>query len=757
MTDSWKPTACILCECNCGIEVELGGDDGRQFVRLKGDRSHPGSKGYVCQKAGRLNHYQNSRDRLLRPLRRRQDGSFEEVDWETAIREIAAGFQRVREAHGGASIFYYGGGGQGNHLPAGYAGATRQALGSVFRSNALAQEKTGEYWVNEQMFGPSTITRGDFEHCEVAVFLGKNPWQSHGIPRARVTLKQIAKDPQRTMIVVDPRRSETAEMADVHLQVRPGTDAWLLAAILGVMVEEDLVATDWLAEHTRNARDVLELLETVPVADHCEKCGVPEERVRTAARRMAGASSMAVFEDLGVQMNRHSTLVSWLNRLTWVLTGSFGRTGCQYIPSSMRPILASSRRGPQQSPVAGAPVIGGLTPCNLIADEILADHPARYRAMLVESANPAHSLADSARLRRALSALDFLVVIDVALTETARLAHWVLPTPTQYEKAEATFFNFDFPDNCFHLRRPLLAPPEGPLAEAEIHARLVEALGALPVELVAELRRALAAGGRPAFAMAFQRALGRHPELRGVAPVVLYRTLGETLPAGLESAAVLWAVAHNCAGRYGESIRRAGIVGDGPMLGESLFQAILDSPSGLVFTADQPQASWDRVTDDDGRIELAVAELFDELRGLAAEEPPGREAEFPFLLSAGERRSYTANTIYRDPAWRKKDREGALRMCAADAERLGLADGDRARLTTRRGTAEVAVAISERMRSGHVSLPNGLGLDYPDAEGERRAAGVAPNELTRSEDRDRIAGTPWHKSVPARIEPLAAG
>ncbi len=754
MTD-WKKTACILCECNCGIEVQLGGDDGRQFTRLKGDREHPGSKGYVCQKAGRLNHYQNSRDRLLKPLRRRPDGTFEEVEWDVAIREVAEGFRAIRDTHGGESIFYYGGGGQGNHLPAGYASATRHVLGSIYRSNAIAQEKTGEYWVNEQMFGPSTFSRGDFEHCEVAVFLGKNPWQSHGIPRARVTVREIAKDPDRTLIVVDPRRTETADLADIHLRVKPGTDAWLLAAILGVMVQEDLVVTDWLAQHTDGAGEVLEMLAAVPVSEHAAKCGVLEEQIRTTARRMAAAESMAVFEDLGVQMNRHSTLVSWLNRLTWTLTGNFGKHGAHYIPTAMRPILASSRSGPRKTPVAGAPVIGGVTPCNLIAEEIVTDHPDRYRAMLIESANPAHSLADSAAMREALSALDFLVVIDVAFTETARLAHYVLPTPTQYEKAEATFFNFDFPHNCFHLRRPLLKPPEGPLEEGEIHARLVEALGAMPEDLVAELNAALEHGGRPAFAMAASKALAQNPALAGVAPVVLYRTLGQALPEGLANGAVLWAVAHNCAPRYVEAIRRAGIPGEGPMLGESLFQAILDSPSGLVFSVDEPEASWGRVSAPDGKIQLAVTELFDELRGLADEDPAAAHPDFPFLLSAGERRSYTANTIYRDPDWRKKDRQGALRISPADADRIGLADGDPVRLTTRRAAAEVRVEVSERMQPGHVSLPNGLGLDYPSEDGERSAAGVAPNELTRSEDRDWLAGTPWHKTVPARIERLS--
>ena len=186
----WKPTACILCECNCGLEVELGGEGGRHLVRLRGDRRHPASKGYACEKAHRLDHYQNGLDRLTTPLRRRPDGTFEAIGWDTAIREVAARLASVRDAHGGDAIFYYGGGGQGNHLPGAYATATRRALGSSFRSSALAQEKTGEFWVAHRMFG-TAMMRADFEHCDVAFFLGKNPWHSHSIPHARVTLKAI--------------------------------------------------------------------------------------------------------------------------------------------------------------------------------------------------------------------------------------------------------------------------------------------------------------------------------------------------------------------------------------------------------------------------------------------------------------------------------------------------------------------------------------------------------------------------------------
>ena len=746
---AWRPTACILCECNCGLEVELGGSDGRRFVRFRGDRAHPASRGYACEKPHRLDYYQNQRDRITAPLRRRADGSFEQIDWETAIAEVAARLACTRDEHGGETIFYYGGGGQGNHLPGAYATATRRALGSRYRSNALAQEKTGEFWVSDRMLGAHT--RGDFEQCEVALFIGKNPWQSHSIPRARVTLKAIAGDPARTMIVIDPRRSETAAMADIHLQVKPGTDAWLLAAIAAIIVDEGLLDRSFVDTRTTGIDAVIEGLRAVPIELYCERAGIDAERVRDAARRIAAAASVASFEDLGVQMNRHSTLVSYLHRLIWLLTGNFGRPGTQYVPTPLVNLASGSGGGAEKrSPVAGARIIGGMVPCNVIAEEILTNDPKRYRAMIVEAANPAHSLADSKRFREALGALDTVVVIDVAMTETARLADYILPASTQYEKAEATFFNFEFPHNYFHLRQPLLPPPPGPLSEAEIHARMIEALGLVSDAELAPLHAA-AAESRERYVQELMTRVLPDPRLSMLAPVILYRTLGPTLPDGLAEGAVLLGAALQAMLAHPASFARAGFGGPPMQAALQLFDAVLTSPSGMVFAVDEWANVFDRVRG--GRVQLALPDLLDELATLRDPDPADDDA-FPFVLSAGERRSFTANTIVRDPAWRKKDPSGALRVSPTDATRLGLASGDLVRVTTQRASAVVPVEVSEMMQAGHVSLPNGLGVDYPSDDG-RVTTGVAPNELTSSDHRDRFAGTPWHKYVPARVEPYS--
>jgi anaerobic selenocysteine-containing dehydrogenase len=739
-----RPTACILCECNCGVEVELGGDDGRRLLRIRGDKRHPASHGYACEKAHRLDFYQNGRDRVTTPLRRRPDGSFEAIDWDTAIREVSARLAAIRDAHGGETIFYYGGGGQGNHLPGAYATATRRALGSRYRSSALAQEKTGEFWVSDRMLGSST--RADFEHCDVALFLGKNPWHSHSIPRARVTLKEISRDPSRTLIVVDPRRTETAELADIHLQVRPGGDAWLLAAMLGVLVEEDRLDHAFLEAHAVGLAPVHAALRGAPVAEACARAGVPEAKVRAAAQAIAAARGFSSFEDLGVQMSRHSTLVSYLHKLLVVLTGSLGKPGAHYIPTVIVPLGRGASAQP--SPVVGAKIVSGLVPCNVIADEILTDHPKRYRAMIVEAANPAHSLADSKRMREALRALETLVVIDVAMSETARLADYVLPASTQFEKAEATFFNFDFPKNVFHLRPRLLPPPVGPLPEAEIHARLCEALGVVTDEHLAPLREA-ARGGLTAYAEAFRARVASHPKLMHLAPVLLYRTMD--LPDSQREGAVMFDLALRFAMQAPASLARAGFGGAPLEAAQAFFTAMLESPSGLVFAVDEWPEVLRRIATTDRKIHLDLPDMLDEFRRMLAEKETRDEA-FPFVLSAGERRAFTANTILRDPAWRKKDAGGALRVSPEDATALGVASGDAVRLSTRRDSVIVAIEVTDSMQRGHLSLPNGLGLHYPTEGGDEVATGVAPNALTDALDRDPFVGTPWHKHVPARLE-----
>ena len=761
----WKPTACNLCYANCGVLVQT---EGRRITRVKGDKAHPASKGYTCNKALQLDFYQNGRDRLNTPLRRRPDGGFEAIDWDVAIAEIAAKMAAIRDAHGGDKIFRYGGGGQGNHLGGAYFTPVAAALGMKYKTNALAQEKTGLAWMLGRMFRANL--HGDLEHAQTLLISGKNPWQSNGMQRARVLLREMSKDPNRTLIVMDPRLTESAELADIHLAVTPGRDAWALAAMIAHVIQQDQVPHDWLAEHTIGFEAVAAQFKDLPVDDYARFAGLAPEDVKRAAMAIATAESASIYEDLGIQMAPHSTLATYLDQLLLMVCGHYGKKGGM-LPLSQLPgpffSFADIGDGDEagyetevkRTPVTGARIVAGLMPCNSVPEEILTDHPDRFRAAWVESGNPCHSLADSKKWREALRKLDLVVVIDVAMTETAREADYVLPAASQYEKWEATFFNFEAPANVHHLRAPILSPLEGTLPEPEIHARLVEALGVVDPALLAPLKAA-AAQGLDAFGAAAFGFMAAHPEMKPHLPYVFYRTLGPTLPEGAAAAALYWGLAQRFAAANEASVRRAGFEGAGMAegsfaLGNALFDGVLNGRSGAVFAVDAVEESFEKLGRADKKIRLDVGEMLDELGALSARQDLVQEdPDYPFLLAAGERRAYTANTIIRDPRWMKSNDVASLAIHPQDAKALGVGDGGRVRIVTKAGEAVAAVVHDDRMRPGTLSLPNGLGLLYPDQDGAERMVGVPPNELTSLELRDKFVGTPLHKHVPARLEAL---
>lgn len=755
MSDTWRPTACILCPENCGLEVQT---EGRRIAKTRGDKAHPHSRGYLCQKAARLDYYQNHAERLDRPLRRRPDGTFAPIGWDTAIREVADRLRAIRDEHGGRAIAYYGGGGQGNHLGGVYASALRGALGTPYLYSSLAQEKTGDFWVNGKLFGRQTChVSPAVEDADVVVFLGTNPWQSHGFPRARKVLKAIQADPARTMVVVDPRRTETAELADIHLQVRPGTDAFALGAVCALLVQEDLVDEAFLRDRCTGVDEVRTALASLDPAGYAARAGVDLEDVRAVARALGRAKAASVRADLGIQQSLHSTLNSYLEKLLFLLTGSFGRRGTNNLHSFLVPLVGHSPEPEEDdrvvlTAVTGMKPIGKLYPPNVLPAEIDSDHPGRIRAVFVDSSNPLATGADHEAYRRAFARLDLSVVIDVAMSETARHADYVLPAASQFEKAEATFFTLGFPDNAFHLRRPLFAPLPGTLPEPEIYRRLLVALGAIP-ERVPALEAAARLHRRwprlRAYPVALRAALALRPGWAKVAPALLYATLGRALPEEVASAAALWGAAVRYAERYPDAVRRAGIEDRGAGLGEALFEAIVESPHGLTFSRHGDEDGWSLLRHPDGRVHLAIDELLAELTGLGAEVSPGG-GDYPFLLMAGERRSYNANTIFRDPAWRRNDAAGALRLHPDDAGRLAVETGDVLRVESTRGALDAVVEVNDQMLPGVVSLPHGYGLAY-DGTDEVTATGPLVNRLTDAAHCDPLTKTPFHKTVPVRL------
>jgi anaerobic selenocysteine-containing dehydrogenase len=461
------------------------------------------------------------------------------------------------------------------------------------------------------------------------------------------------------------------------------------------------------------------------------------------------APSMTVRVDVGMQQARNSTLNSYLEKLLFLLTGNFAKPGGNGLHTWLAPMWGHSRPD-DRAPVTGQLKIAGLTPPNDLPAHILTDHPERMRALFVDSGNPANSVTNTALVEQALDALELVVTIDVAMTETGRRSHYVLPAANQFEKWENTLFNLEYPHNYFHLRPPLFEPLPGTLPEPEIYTRLLRAMGDLPdEETLAELRQ-LAGEDRPAFSTAFRQVLKRDPKFAAVAPSILYETLGRTLADGAAAAAVWWMGAHKCAAELGDAVRRAGIPGEGFELGENLFAAILASPSGLAFTHVEYDETWQLLRHPDKKVRLAVPELLEWLGRLdpAAAEP---DSDYPLMLIGGQRRHYNANQIIRDPRWRKNDPGGALHLHPEDLAAAGAVEGDWMAVVTRIGRIVVRVEADPHLRAGQASLPHGYGQIYDTPAGPV-TVGPRLNLITDCDDCDPIARTPYHKNVAIRVE-----
>ena len=613
MPTTTHKSACILCSINCGINIEVDHET-KQFVKITGDKDHPTSQGYICQKATRLNYYQQQ-ERLKTPLRKKADGTFEEISWDTAIQEIADKLVQLRDTHGGHSIAYAGGGGQGNHLAQMYAGTFRKVLGTPYIYSSIAQEKTGNFWVNGKLFGKQNVNYGEpIADAEFGLIIGANPMQSHGMPRARRVIGEISRDKNRTLVVIDPRENETAKKADYFLQVKPGRDAWLMSAMLGIILQEGLVDKEFIENHTNGFEEVKPYFMNIPIKEYCEIAGVAYELVAEVTRKMAAAKSVAVRSDLGIEMSLNSTLNAYLKRLLFLLTGNFNKHGTNHLATWFMPLIGHSRDledGGRTTMVTKTREIAKVYPPNVLAQEIDNDHPDRLRALFVDSCNPVLNWVDTNAQKKAYEKLDLMVVVDVAMTETAREAHYVLPASNQFEKYEAAFFS----ESIFHLRKPIFSAKEGTLSEPEIYTRLIKAMGALEGIDFAELKKAALLDketpNKGIFQGAFMQATMKAPQLNQLSAVALRETLGAAMPDGAENAAFVWFAAQLYASKYPKAIRNAGIEGKGAELGNIIFDKIMNTPSGIEVSKHNYEDLWDLMKTKDKKVALHIPELLE--------------------------------------------------------------------------------------------------------------------------------------------------
>jgi len=740
----WRKTGCVLCAQNCGLEVLV---EANRMVKVKPDRDNPRSLGYACRKGLNILYHQYPKERLSVPLKRVGD-RFEPIPWDQAIQEIAERMRDLVDRHGPRCLAYMGGSSQGGHLEAAFGLRLLRGLGSQYYYSSAGQEFSGHWWVTGRVLGKQySITIPDEHATEMLVAWGWNGMMSHQMPRARKVLKDLSKDPARLLVVIDPRRSETTAISDIHLPVRPGTDALLMKAMIAIIISEGWEAVDYITEHVEGWDRVRPWFEEFDARAALEVCRLDYEQVRDLCRLMT-TKRWCVHQDLGLYMGRHSTLNSHLLHILEAVCGTIGVRGGNVIPGMMMPLgFHADERDPKtwRTVTTGLPpAAAGAFPPNVMPEEILSDAPDRLRAVCVSASNPLRAYADTTAYEHAFSKLDLLVVNEIVMSETARLAHYVLPCRSYYEAWDGTFFFWSYPGVYFQMRRPIVDPPGECLEAAQIYARLADELGLIP-EIPKELQKT-AEGERLAFGAKLLEWVGREPRALPTMPFVLAKTLGRVWDSA--ALAALWGILMTAPPSFRENAERAGFK-PGLDQGDRIFQAILDAPQGLWVGKADVENNLSNIRTASGKIEVYIPELEGEVQGINAQS----EAEglrlpeaFPLILNAGRHMDYNANTLMRNPAWNKGKRACTVAFSPADAKGLGLSDGEQVRVTTEAGSEVGELQVTDQVRQGMVLIPHGFGLIH---DGE--VFGINVNRLTKNTHRDPI-GTPLHRYVPCRIE-----
>lgn len=739
----WHKTGCVLCPQNCGLEVEV---DNNRIVKVKGDKSNVRSEGYVCRKGMNIANHQHNADRLKYPLKK-IGNSFERISWDQAIDEIAAKLKSIVDTYGPRSFAYMGGGGQGCHFEAAFGVRLLRGLGSRYHYSALTQEFSGMFWVFGRMFGRQPVfPEIDADETDFLLTFGWNGMQSHQIPQAPKQLLRIAKDPDKTLVVIDPRLSETAKIANIHLRVRPGTDALLMRAMVAVILQEGWENRDYIEKQTTGLDEIKDLFMNFDARAAVKTCNLDYDQVREICRQFATRKSCLRY-DLGILMNRHSAVSSSLAITLLAICGRIGVRGGNVFHGVLMPLgTHSDERDPKtwRTMATDFPAVMGCFPPNAMPEEILSDHPERLRAVFVSGAHPLRSYADTTAYENAFKRLDLLVTAELAMTETAALSHYVLPSRSGYESWDGTFFPFTFPGIYFQMRRPIIEPDGEPLELGEIHLRLADKLGLIPP--IPENLYKAAEESHEAFGAALMEYAMKEPKALGAMPFILGKTLGRA--KGSVHLSALWGMMQTVPKSFRKNAARAGFT-PGLGMGEELFRKIVDHPEGLWIGMVDPEENLANVRTEDGKINLVIPEIREELENL---DPAHEEAalqpdpEYPLVLMAGRHFNMNANTLMRNPAWNEGKRDCTCMMHAEDAQSLGIRGGQMVRVTTEAGSVEVEAEVTDMAHRGHVVIPHGFGMIYDGKE-----YGVNVNRLTKNTNRDWL-GTPMHRYVRCRVE-----
>ncbi|MEU5472938.1 molybdopterin oxidoreductase family protein [Streptomyces lydicus] len=732
---------CPLCEATCGLTVTLDGD---RITAARGDRDDVFSKGFVCPKGASFGELDADPDRLIRPLVRR-DGVLTEATWDEAFAAVQAGLRPVVEAHGPDAVAVV----LGNpnvHTVAGalYPPVLLAGLRSRSVFTASTVDQMPKHVSSGLLYGdPLAIPVPDLDRTDHLLIIGANPMDSNGslctAPDFPGRIRALRRRGGR-LTVIDPRRTRTAKLADEHLAIRPGTDALLLFAMVHVLFEEGLVDLGERAAHVVQADEVERLAAGFTPEAVAGPCDLPAASVRRLARELAAADSAAVYGRIGASTVEFGTLTSWLVDVLAVLTGNLDRPGGLMFPLSATgaaPRPAGPGRGfalgRWRSRVSGHPEAKSELPIAALAEEIDTPGEGRVRAAVAIAANPVLSVPDGDRLDAALASLDFMVSVDPYLNETSRHADVVLPPPPPSRGA-----HFDYAFNALAVRnqvrytRPVLPLADGQPDECAIQARLILCLGGQD-------------GADPALvdAMVIDTVLGKavadpHSPVHGRQP--------DELAAQLTG--------RDGAERRLDMMLRLGPYGEGfgaDPEGLSLAR-LLDHPHGIDLGPLTPRIPA-LLRTPSGAVELCPAPIAAEaerLRGRLGAVPDG-------LLLVGRRHLRSNNSwLHNVPALMGGSNRCTLHVHPEDAARLGLTDGEPARLKGDGGEVEVPVEITDTVRPGVVSLPHGWGHDRPGTRLGVAAAdpGVNVNQLNAGRLLDPLSGTAVLNGLPILLTPV---
>lgn len=779
--DNWQKTGCVLCAQNCGLLVSVLNN---QIVKVKGDPENPRSRGYLCRKGANIANFQHHKDRLTTPLKKTENG-FTEISWEEAYGEIGKKLQKIVNEYGPRSISFVGGGGQASHFESAFATSLLKGLGSRYHYSALAQELTGYFWCAGRMLGrQNRFPIPDEHHADMLLAIGWNGMVTHQMPRAPLVLKEFAKNPDKLLVAIDPRKSETARAANIHLAIRPGSDALLARAMIAIIFMEGWEDREYLAKNTVGLERIKGWFEDFDIDGALSVCSIEYDQVKDLCQELS-TRKWCMHTDLGVIMNRHSTMASYMYMLLCAVCGRLCVVGGNVIPGNVVPLGGHSderRKKTWRTKETDFPEIMGYFPPNVFPEEVLSDNPERLRATIVSSSNPLRSFADTYAWEKAFERLDLKVTIDISMTETAELSDYVLPACSPYECHDGSFFSWNFPQIYFQLRQPVLKPENGTKETGFILAEIADAAGLIP-DIPNYLSNA-AKKDRISFTAALLTFIQKNPKYRRIVPLIIAKSRkGNTESNNLDT---LWGIFLASTGEFKESAARVGYLMPSTLKAavsfkklartftailkcaspvplalltpqiahaENLFNEVVKNKSGL-WVGKAAKDNMKALRTKDQKIHLYIEEMEDWVREItpeAEEQALTAAPDYPFILNAGRHTPQNANNLMRKPDWNKGRRTSTLAMNPSDAKSLGVIDGEVVRVTTEAASEDIELEVTSDVRLGQVLIPHGFGLKY-----DGTVYGLGVNRLTKNTHRDRLAATPLHRYVPCRVEKINA-